>query len=194
MGLANSEHSTFLSIQDGKVVKSIKEHEMHYDSIEGIITAMEVRETDYGKQWVVSMVDENESFKVIIPYSGGYANCLLKTIPNINIAMPVKLTPQLKIENDKKKASLFINQGGNPLKWAFTMKEPGACPPLEKVVFQGKERWDDTKQMVFLEALVKQKLAGIKPSALLKPSSTKNEKIEDVGQASFIEDQPDDFL
>jgi hypothetical protein len=212
MALGNNSNDTYVSINDGKVVQSIKNpiegskqrtnklgklvNELHHDYIEGFLMGMETRENDYGKQWIISIVDDSASFKLTIPYSGQVAKSLLKTLPNIDLNKIVKLQPSMKIEDDIKKTSLFVSQGGSALKWAFTKDNLNGCPPMEQVLFQGKQRWDDTKQMIFLEELVKQKFANIKPPVKAEPKteakpSKKYEVIEDKGQASFIEGDDD---
>jgi len=76
MGLTNSQGGSkvFLSISNGKLVRSFKEKtegavsrinkagrevfEMFYDSLEGTITGVGTKESDYGKFLVVQVLQE----------------------------------------------------------------------------------------------------------------------------------------
>lgn len=55
----------------------------------------------------------------------------------------------------KRKTSLFINQDGKAVKWFWTKDNPGELPSLKKVKIKGKETWDDSDQIEFLQAYIK---------------------------------------
>jgi hypothetical protein len=175
MALGNNSSAIYLKISNGKVVRSFKTptansvtrttdngkivHEETYGFIEGIITDISTKENDYGKFWVVKITDEGTDYILEFNYSGGIASSFLKTLPNVNFARPVRISPKQTIDGDKKKNTLFINQDGQPLKWFWTKDNPGDLPPLEKIKIKGKESWDDSRQLDFLEMQVKVLLA-----------------------------------
>jgi hypothetical protein len=174
MALGNSSNAIYLTISDGKIVRQFKTptslsterttktgklvHEEKYDFVEGMITSISTRENDYGKFWVIGMRDGSDNFNIQFNYSGGTAGAFLKILPNIDLTKNVKLEPSQKIENDKKKSSLFISQGGTTLKWFWNKDNAGELPQLEKLKVKGKEVWDDSKQMEFLENYVNTKI------------------------------------
>jgi hypothetical protein len=173
MGLNQSQGGSlvFLGIANGKIVRQFKDktekslsrvnkmgrevHEEFYDSLTGILKDISTIESEYGKFWVVKMESEDVLYQIGMNYSGGYAASFLKTIPNADLGKEFTLTPKLTIEADKKKSVIFINQGGLGLKWFFTRDNPNGMPELAKIKVKGKDTWDDSDMMEFLENYVK---------------------------------------
>jgi len=173
MGLnqSQSESVIFLQIANGKIVRQVKSaqegsvsrvnklgrevHELFYDSITGVITDVITRESEYGKSWVISIKSEGKLYKLEFNYSSGYATTFLKALPNVSFGDVVTLSPKLIIDGDKKKSVLFISQDGKGLKHFFTKDNPNGLPDLKKIKIKGKESWDDSDRMEFLEQYVK---------------------------------------
>jgi hypothetical protein len=179
MGLTNSQQGgskVFLSISNGKLVRSFKEktegavsrinkagrevYEMFYDSLEGTITGVGTKESDYGKFLVVQVESNGVNYQLEMNFSSGYSASFLKTIPNVNLSTRVSITPKLTIEGDKKKSVCFLNQNGSGLKWAFTRENPNGMPDLVKIKVKGKDTWDDSDRMEFLENYAKNLFVG----------------------------------
>lgn len=173
MALGNNNSAIYLKVSDGKIVRQFKTetpnsvvritktgktvHEEFYDFVEGTITDIRTKENEYGKFWMVTLVDYHDGdLKYILEfnYSGGVANSFLRTLPNVDFSTPVQLKPKQTIDGDKKRTSLFINQSGKALKWAWTKENPGDMPQLKKIKVKGKEAWDDSDIMEFLEGYV----------------------------------------
>lgn len=169
--LEKNNMATFLSIGDGKITKRVKQptedsverktkegkviHEEIYDGVSGVITDIKTHEhPSYGKFWNVLLQDGDESYVLQMNYSGGYASAFLKTLPNVNLAERVRISPSMKTEGDKKKVTLFITQHGIPLKHAFTKDKPGGLPQMTQKKIKGKLTWDDSDMMEFLENMV----------------------------------------
>lgn len=181
MGLNQSQQSViFLTISNGKIVRQFKEptsssvsrtnkvgrevHEEFYDSLTGIITDVTTRESEYGKSWIVKLKSGADNYQIEFNYSGGYASTFLKALPNVDFTKEITLAPKLFIDGDKKKSVMFINQNGQGLKHYFTRDNANGMPDLSKIKIKGKESWDDSDRMEFLENYV---LNNILP--LLKP-------------------------
>ena len=183
MGLNQSQQDSviFLQISNGKIVRQSKVpvensvsrinklgrevHELFYDSINGIITDVITRESEYGKSWVVSIKSEGKLYKLEFNYSSGYATTFLKALPNVSFGNIVTLSPKLIIDGDKKKSVLFISQDGKGLKHFFTRDNPNGLPELKKIKIKGKESWDDSDRMEFLEQYVQNNIIPmIKPN------------------------------
>lgn len=173
MGLQNSQSDSviFLQIANGKIVRQVKSpvegsvqrinklgrevHELFYDSLTGYIKNVTTRESDYGKSWVVKLQSDGKYYQLEFNYSGGYATTFLKALPNVQFGDVVTLSPRLIIDGDKKKSVLFISQQGKGLKHYFTKDNPNGMPDLKKIKIKGKESWDDSDRMEFLEQYVK---------------------------------------
>ncbi len=194
MATGNATHSSYYNISNGKICQSFKQmvegsteritktgkvvYEKFYDFIDGVITGIETRENDYGKNWLVSLLDEETGQTQVLQfsYSSGYSAAFLKALPNVDLSKKVKITPKLTIEGDKKKTTVFINQGGAACKWAYTKDNPNGLPELKQIKVKGKITWDDSDVMEFLEKMVNEQ---IKPQLNGKPVVI-NEELEDA--------------
>lgn len=203
MGLGNSNHSIFLKISEGKVCRQVaaptkisKErtnkvgklvHEEFYDHVSGRITEIGVREhADYGKFWEVKIEDKDGTvFNLQFNYSSGYANGFLKALPNCDLGKEVTLIPNMKMEGDKKKTTLFISQDGKALRHFYTKDNPNGLPQLQQIKRKGKLEWDDSDMMEFLENMVntqiKPKLAAAQPAGpVAAGGDDQDEHVEEV--------------
>lgn len=170
--LEKNNSATFLSIGDGKITKRVKQptdqsvqrtlnngsviHEEIYDGVSGMITDIKTHEhPSFGKFWNVYLQDGEENYILQMNYSGGYASAFLKTLPNVDLTQRVRISPSMKIENDKKKVTLFIQQGGQALKHFYTKDNPNDLPQMTQKKIKGKLTWDDSDMMEFLEEMVK---------------------------------------
>jgi len=172
MALGNSNSAIYLSVSDGKIVRRFKEptaqskartnkmgntvHEESYDYVEGMITGITVRDSDYGKFWCVNIQDGADAYILQFQYSGGNANSFLKSIPNADLRKPIRIRPAVEIDGDKKRSKLFLVQDDKALRWFWTKENPGKMPSLKKIKIKGVEQWDDSDMMEFLEAYVKE--------------------------------------
>ncbi len=175
MALNNFEsRAVYLSVADGQLVQQFKEvqgdtkervtktgklvHERFFRSLDGLITKIATKENDYGKQWQITFTDGEENYVVSFSYSSRYASSFLKVLPNIEGAEPVRIMPWSMA--DKQDASkkvtgitLYQNDGNGWVKIApaYTKEDPNGLPQMKKIKVKGKEQWDDTDMMAFLE-------------------------------------------
>jgi hypothetical protein len=200
MALNKSEGAStvFLSVADGNLVRSYKVandntiervtktgklvFEEKYKDLTGIITSIETKENDFGKQWAVTFMDGSDKYVVNMPFSSRYAASFLKALPNIDGNKVVKFMPWSM--TDKQDASkkitgitMYQNDGNGFVKIlpAFTKEAPNGLPQMKKIKVKGKETWDDSDMMEFLENVAKEFIAGLKKSA---PEAIENESEE----------------
>lgn len=188
-----TSHAAFYSITDGRICRTFKAataksiervnkmgkivHEEFCNALSGRITAITTKDhPDYGKFWLITLVDGDWSGVVQIKYSSGYASAFLKLLPNVNLSKDVTIQPKMVVDGDKKKASLFIMQEGVPLKHFYTKDNPNGLPQMKKIKVKGKETWDDTEMMEFLEKMV---FTEVVPK-LNGASSEDSKEIEDL--------------
>ena len=172
MGLNNNQSSSiYLQISNGKLVRSFSSptpksvsrtnkvgkevHEEFYDSLTGYVKGISTKETEYGKFWVINVNDGESDYTLSTNYSGGYAVSFLKAIPNADLSRMMTITPKIMVDGDKRNSVMFINQDGKGLKHYWTKDNPGQLPNLEKIKIKGKDTWDDTKRLEYLETFVK---------------------------------------
>lgn len=173
VGNFNGGNTVYLGVSNGKIVQSFKtktEHstervnkagklvyEEHYDFVEGIIKGLSTKENDYGKFWVITLESDGKTYLLEFNYSGGISQSFLKALPNVKLGNPVRLVPRVSEDpiSGKKKAVMFINQNEQGIKHFFTKDNPNGMPDLVKVKIKGKETWDDSDRMEFLERYCK---------------------------------------
>lgn len=128
-------------------------YELRYDTLSGIIKNAYIEEGKFGNNLNIVIEDEGESFIAQIKADGVLAGSIIKTLPNIDVDSEVFLKAYT---NKKDHGSLWIEQNGEGVKWAFTKDEPNGLPqPVEKTV-KGKKVWDWDEQENFLyDTLVK---------------------------------------
>lgn len=189
MGLENNNSARYLSIGEGKITKRVKEptensvsrvtkegktvHEEIYDAISGTITDIKTQDhPQFGRFWNVTLTDGSDTYILQMNYSSSYSAAFLKLLPNVNLSLPVRIIPTMKVVEGKKKPGMFIMQNGEALKHYYTKDNPNGLPPLAKVKVkvQGKlqEKWDDNDMMEFLENMVNE---TIKPKLGKAPAA-----------------------
>ncbi len=174
MGLENHSSAIYLSVSNGKICRQLQSksetsiertnkngkivHEEFYDKLSGHLIDVKVREVDLAGQqlkfWEIVLMDEGTKYNLQFNYSSGYANGFLKTIPNADLSQRITIIPKCEEKDGKKKTTIFINQNGNSLKHFYTKENPNGLPQMQKIKFKGKETWDDTDMMQFLEKMI----------------------------------------
>jgi hypothetical protein len=184
-GFISNTNRTFLSVMNGKIVRRSKEGAEHavsrvnkkgdtvwelpYDAVKGMITGIKTKEVSgFGKMWSILIDVEGSDALDVIPcelslgYTGNPANCFVCCIENVDLSRPVTFTAKVNTfqvnGEDIQTTSLFLNQDGKATKWAHTKDNPNGMPDKEKVIFKGKEQWDNTKRMEWFEELIKTKI------------------------------------
>lgn len=174
MGSINNNAAIiYLTITDGKICRKVtsptatsKErinklgklvHEEFYKGWEGKITNIETRESDYGKDWNITIEDADTTAILQFKYSSGYASSFLKALPNVDLDVDVEIIPKLTIDGEKKRGSIILSQNAKGVKWFYTKDTPNGIPSMQKIKIKGVEQWDDSEMMEFLEEMVKAK-------------------------------------
>ena len=175
MGLSNHTggNTTYLTIINGKITRKVSEntpgavprtnkqnnvvYELHYEGLSGKIKSIDTKDGDYGKQWLVNIVDGNDNFQLQLPYSGNYAYSILRRLPSIDFEKEVSIKTGI-YEN---KTYLTIYQDGEKMPYYFTKETPNGLPEMEKIVVKGKDTWDDSKRLLWLENFVFEKITPL---------------------------------
>ncbi len=150
-------------------------YERFHDSFTGKLIGIKTQDGEYGKSWLFSFKDKEETYHLQLSYSNSYAIAFLKMLPNVDLSKEMRVSPSQKEVDGKMKSSLFINQNGNPVKHAYTRENPNGLPQLDKVTVKGQEVWDDTKQLEFLYNMVAKdiipQLEGVKEAPVAGPTA-----------------------
>ena len=162
----------YLSVADGNLVRQYKTaqantteritktgkqvFEEKFKDLIGFLTNINTKENDFGKQWQLTFKDEDGLYIVSLPYSSRYASSFLKSLPNLKLHNEVRFMPwAMKDKNDPTKTVTGITLYQNDVKIppAFTREEPNGLPQMTKIKVKGKEQWDDSDMMSFLEQM-----------------------------------------
>jgi hypothetical protein len=178
MGSIIKNSAIYLTISDGKICRRVQSptatskerqtkdgkliHEEQYHGWSGKITDIQTRQTDYGKEWNVTIEDGDTKASLQMKYSSGYASAFLKTLPNVDLSKDVQLMPKSETTDGKTKTTMFIKQDGKAIKWAYTKDNPNGLPSMKKIKVKGVDVWDDSDMMEYLESMVKSKFANSK--------------------------------
>jgi hypothetical protein len=176
MSAGNTSNTIYYGISNGKIVRQFanptpnsverlnknlrRVHEEFYDYLDGLLTDVYFRENEFGKNWIVILVDEKTQARQQLQFgfSSGYALGFLKALPNVDVQRSLKIVPSAKKEGDKLKTTVFVKQNNTTLKWFYTKEHPNGLPPLKKMRVKGKDIWDDSSVMDFLEKMVRQQI------------------------------------
>lgn len=205
MGAIMQSNAIFLTISNGQICKKVPKptaiskervnkngvtvHEEYYKGWKGLITAIEVREhKEYGKFWNVTLTDDQGDAILQMNYSSGYSAAFLKTLPNIDLNSDVIITPNQRMEGDKKKTTVFVTQHGTPLKHYYNRDNPNGLPELKKIRVKGKDQWDDSDIMEFLENMVNTDIVPNLRKGAVNKSSSGTSDIEEVEAEEITED------
>jgi len=151
--------------------------EEKFRDVSGLLISMEIKENDYGKQWIVEIKDGDDRFIVNIPHASRYSTSLLKSLPNIDLSKPIRLMPwSMADKNDatKKVTGITIYQDGKKIEAAYTKEKPNGLPQMVQVKIKGSMVWDSSDMDEFLEKMAMEKFS--KPVKKEEPVTATEEK------------------
>ena len=174
---ANTPDAVTRTNKVGRVV-----HELFHDSFVGKLVGIRTKESaEYGKSWIFDFqdIDTSEMYHLQLSYSNSFATAFLKMLPNIDLTQLIKLSPSAKLVDGKNQTALFVNQNGAPVKHAYTRENPNGLPDMVKITVKGKETWDDSDRLAYLENMVNTviipKLDNAKPITTTQPVAESND-------------------
>ena len=154
MGLENNNtNGTYVHISSGKLVVKENGEQVFYDQLTGVITNVEFIIDEYNeKQYEVArftLLDGHDKYLLKMRTDSGYFRGFVNALKMANITQPIVVSPSSKEENGKTRTTCFLRQNGKPLKHAFTKDNMGDLPQVERVVVNGVEQWDSSKQLMY---------------------------------------------
>ena len=181
MGLNEGISATYIGIRDGKIALRVKEGTpgavmvtskesgkvswiKYYRSISGYLTQIENRPDRFNERmynWLLTIVDGEDTYILQIRESSGYARSLMKSLPNVDFSKKITFSPYVKIVDDKKRATLYLSQDNVNVEWYYTQEHPNGLPELRKHIdSRGNTTYDDS---AILDFFVKQVEEVISP-------------------------------
>lgn len=172
MALTNlgGANTTYLSVSDGNLVRQHKQanaqttgrltktgklvYEERFKDLTAKLDGITTRENDYGKQWQIRFQDQGDYYVISLPYSSRYASSFLKALPNIDLAKELRFMPWAmkdKMDATKTITGITLYQNGEKIAPYYTKEDPKGLPQMVKIKVKGKEQWDDSDMMSYLE-------------------------------------------
>lgn len=150
LGKIEKKPKIYLSINDGKVVKSDTREQYSY--IEGNLTAIYIKTSTFGREevnrWFIEMQDGDELYSICLPYSSGVFKSIVLALASdetLEYYTPVRIEPY-KGKNGYTKVVVYSN--GVKLDWA------GELPPKKSLTIDGEVVTDDRDQMRVITSFV----------------------------------------
>ena len=134
MGLEIIEdNKTYLTIVQGTLSQQVKEGtpnsekrvyekkdgstgekwELKFKSVSGVISKMEIKDSDFGEQLIIVISDAGEFFQLQLPLTSNYFTDFGRKLPNIQLQYPVTISPyDFTTKEGKKKTGMTISQEG----------------------------------------------------------------------------------
>lgn len=169
-------------------------YEVFVDTITGQIVEIKVREGDYGKSFQILIdVTEDEhtpEFFAVDFRFNSTGKSLLKKLPNIDLSKDVALVGYA-IDGTNSKGEAVTNYYAVPYQGeiskagkvlpAYTKEEPNGYPEMVQKKVRGKNTWDDTDQLEFLENLINSiNWPGQQEQATPEAVATQDEESEEI--------------
>lgn len=130
--------------------------ELTYNNLTGKLVNIEWRDNaDYGREIHFVLRDGDETYRLQVPFSGRVASGIVTRLPNVNLEKVIEINIGLDTKKETPTTFSFIRQSGETVKSAYTKDNPNGCPPLTKIKRKGKEEWDDSDMLEFLEKMIK---------------------------------------
>lgn len=173
--------------------------EFLFRDLSGSIISVDLKVTDFGKQYEIILEDLDEKMILQLQLESGYSDTLLARLPNINIDEPVKLVPYSFVPDGQTRRKDGINVFQNEVKIvpAFTKENPNGMPTVEKLAAAGvmsetpdADEWkiffmQTRKFLAGVSLAFNEKLKGAKPVATINPDVSGEAPTEDSDSLPF---------
>lgn len=133
-------------------------HEVRYKEVEGTLTDIRLEENEWGKNWILTLNDIGEVYKIRLPYSSSHTLALLQKLPAVpDFSEPLMICAWEQKGNNPDYPNTAINlmQAGQKVATYYTKDDPKGLPPFEQKTINGKTVWDTTATMEFLWNMIK---------------------------------------
>lgn len=148
---------------EGSVERQLKSgdvvHELVNDAYEGRLVSVRKEESQWGMQWRFEFEDQGLRSVCNMNYDSVNAQKMLNVFlsPDLNFDFPVVLKPyDFMGDKGKQLSGVTIYQGGVKMLGCFAtasfpVEGKQDMPELKAVKFKGKDAWDSSERLEFLE-------------------------------------------
>lgn len=163
MALIEKEDKVYLHLKHDGVECSKNGNKKLLRSVTGVVTGVRYANKKFiwqGKniefrELAIEIRDGSDKYTLTEKADSKAGRQLQLKLLNSRVGDFLKITPTDKDKDKKstgKLTGVYVNCGEEPILQKYTIDNPGACPQWEKILVKGKEQWDNTKELQFLEA------------------------------------------
>ena len=164
---------SFADIFEGKFELAVKSMDEHPDarqrvnkagktvfgvvvgSLCGRIADVDCTENEYGAKLLVTLAVGGDELLIRMPFDSAQAFGVLNVLPRIDFSADVELIA--RPGDGKGRAALFVKQGGQVLKHAFTRENPNGRPDwVPHTMGDGRVVYDKSAQTAFFKSLIEE--------------------------------------
>lgn len=164
--------ATWCRIAGGKIIRQAEEHtpgavnveikekgeptgkfrwELHDDNVTGRITKLSVQSKEFHgeelRQLVVSLTYVGHNVNVTMKEGDRYWRAFMLRLPNVKLLDEVTFAPfDFESKEGNRIIGMNLLQHTEKVPPVWTKDNPGELPPMQRVVYKGKERADFTAQ------------------------------------------------
>lgn len=144
--------------KNGKTINVLR-----YNQLAGILRGFEIKKakiSDVEMEFFVLLIQADKLYQIDLQVSSSSTFYFISRLVQCDIKKPMTLKIFANVENGKKKTVIVIYQEGSKdaIKGLWTKDHPNGCPNLKKVMFKGKEQWDDTDRNEYVKKFALEKI------------------------------------
>ncbi|MFQ8806183.1 MAG: hypothetical protein ACLR8Y_15315 [Alistipes indistinctus] len=97
----------------------------YYRSITGYLAGIVNKPdkfNDKAYNWHLTIVDGDDTYIMQVRERSGYGRSLMKSLPNVDFNEKITFSPYVKVVDDKKRGTLYLQQRGENVDWYFTQE------------------------------------------------------------------------
>ena len=147
------QRKIYLSVNHGKVVRTTKQGNEFYSSVDGTLEAIYTKKSTFGREvvvrWYIDLRDGSELYSLCLPYNSGVFKSIILALAsdeNLSSSTPIQIEPY---EGKNGYTKVVVWSEGVKLDWIT--KE---LPEIETIQVGGREVKDDSKRMELIYNLV----------------------------------------
>jgi hypothetical protein len=159
---------TYLKIKEGKFyMGDDKTHENPYDQLEGQVVNLSYKDENFNgqdvKKFQILVFDGDDKYMLSFPVESPAYSSFISFAKNVDLSEPITLHCLGKEVEDKSgkkgiRTSILISQNEKFAKAFYTKDHKNGLPDFKKLKISGKEVWDKTDYLDFLENVVENEL------------------------------------
>ena len=164
MALGTREHSTWLKFKEGVVRWNKGGNSGVCDFVEGVVTGVRYEDHEFewqgkkinNRQFVLDIQDGEEKYSLADKVDSNSGLQLQNKLLNTRVGDRIRISPSKKDDvRDGKPvvvtSGVFVNIGRSGVQQKYNKENPGNMPTWNKIRVNGKDVWDKTDQLAFLE-------------------------------------------